>query len=107
MGRNPVLSELVRKTSFFSVGFLVLFAQVAQAQNDTLPLHYFKNYFITGDYVAAGIGLRGKGVNGIATGTINMNAVPCARLVDGTVGTSGCGVAGTVPSDIVAAFLYW
>jgi hypothetical protein len=50
----------------------------------------FKNYFVTGDYVAAGVGLRGKGVNGLATGTI-------------TIDTS------QIPAgaDIVAAYLYW
>ncbi len=36
----------------------------------------FKNYFITGDYVVGGVGLRGLGVNGIATRTITIGDVP-------------------------------
>ncbi len=51
-------------------------------------LQFFKNYFLTGDYVVAGVGLRGGGVNGTATGTIDLAAVPP-------------GV------DIAAAYLYW
>lgn len=64
---------------------LALLAPMAQAQG---PLNYFQNYFVTGDYAVAGVGLRGTGVNGYATGTINMTAVPTG-------------------ADIVAAFLYW
>ena len=66
---------------------LSVFAQLGLAQG-TNPLRYFKNYFVTGDYVVAGVGLRGTGVNGMATGTINVTGVP-------------------VGADIVAAFLYW
>ena len=66
---------------------LLLVPKPAQAQNG---LKFFKNYFVTGDYGVAGVGLRNQGVNGIATGTIN---VP----------------AGTVPpgAEILSAFLYW
>ena len=53
---------------------------------DALP--FFKNYFVTGDYAVGGVGLRGQGVNGLATGTIDMGGVP-----EG--------------ADIAAAFLYW
>ena len=62
----------------------------AQATSSTDALTYFKNYFVTGDYVVGGVGLRGRGVNGIATGTIDMgpNAVPAG-------------------ADVLAAFLYW
>src|SRR3954468_23457995 len=51
-------------------------------------LSFFKNYFITGDYVVAGVGLRGQGVNGVATGSIQVSGVPAG-------------------ADIAAAFLYW
>ncbi|HEX4643951.1 MAG TPA: hypothetical protein VH161_10800, partial [Candidatus Acidoferrales bacterium] len=51
-------------------------------------LHYFKNYFVTGDYTVAGVGLFGKGVSGMATGNITVADVPAH-------------------ADIVAAFLYW
>ena len=52
-------------------------------------LKFFKNYFLTGDYVVAGVGLNGRGVNGVATGTIEVgDAVPA-------------------DADVVAAYLYW
>ena len=51
-------------------------------------LGFFKNYFITGDYVVGGVGLRGHGVNGIATGSIAIQGVP-------------------QDADVLAAFLYW
>jgi Bacterial Ig domain len=63
----------------------------AQAGGDALK--FFKNYFVTGDYVVAGVGLRGLGGQngspaGIATGTLTVNGVP-------------------TDAEIVAAFLYW
>src|SRR6185369_8470868 len=56
-------------------------------------LTFFKNYFVTGDYVARGVTLRGLGTAGFATGPIKPNP-------DGS---------DAVPSgaNIVAAFLYW
>ena len=66
---------------------LALFAPLVQADSSD-SLHYFKNYFVTGDYAVAGVGLRGTGVNGFANGTINLSGVPTG-------------------ADIVAAFLYW
>lgn len=53
-------------------------------------LGFFKNYFVTGDYVAAGVALQQKGVNGIATGRIRIEP-------------------SQIPADaeIVAAFLYF
>jgi len=64
---------------------LALLAQSSWAD----ALQYTKNYFVTGDYKVAGVGLRGKGgADGLAAGTITMADVP-----------SG--------ADIVAAFLYW
>jgi VCBS repeat-containing protein len=51
-------------------------------------LKFFKNYFVTGSYVVGGVGMRGKGVGGLATGTIPMVGAP-----EG--------------ADLVAAFLYW
>ena len=50
-------------------------------------LHFFKNYFVTGGYKVAGVGLAGQGVNGIATGTVTMSGVPA-------------------DAEVVAAFLY-
>jgi hypothetical protein len=68
-----------------------LFAQT------TPPLNFLNNYFVTGDYVVGGVGLRGLGVNGYATGTITIPD------------TANQPNATSVPpgADIVAAFLYW
>jgi len=55
------------------------------------------NYFVTGDYVVGGVGLRGLGdATGLATGSIK---IPDPAQPN----------AGSVPpgADIVAAFLYW
>ena len=57
----------------------------AQTPDD---LKFFKNYFVTGDYVVAGVGLRGSGLGGVATGNINVQGVP-------------------VGAEIVSAQLYW
>jgi len=54
----------------------------------TGPLSFFKNFFVTGDYVTGAVGLQGQGVNGKATGSIAISGVP----------------AGV---DIVAAYLYF
>src|SRR5580698_5038738 len=51
-------------------------------------LNFFNNWFVTGDYAVAGVGLRGTGTSGFATGTIKMTGVP----------------SGAQP---IAAFLYW
>ncbi len=76
------------------VALLLLPATAALAQST--PLTLFKNYFVTGDYVVGGVGLRGLGVNGLATGTIT---IPDANSVPSTGVPPG--------ADIVAAFLYW
>src|SRR6185369_14961500 len=83
------------KSSFISLGIalsiLVLCAMPAQSQSTGYPdtLQFFKNYFVTGDYAVAGVGLRGTGdATGYGHGTIQMSGVP-----DGAV--------------VVAAFLYW
>ncbi len=69
------------------LGFALLFAQPGQAQAD--PLKFFKNYFVTGDYAVAGVGLDKTGVGGLSSGTIQMgNAAPDE-------------------AEAVAAFLYW
>ncbi len=51
-------------------------------------LSFFNNWFVTGDYAVAGVGLRATGTGGFATGTIKMTGVP----------------SGAAP---IAAFLYW
>ena len=73
--------------------FVTSFAMLLQAGSATRAqtgdaLTFFKNFFVTGDYVVGGVGLRGLGVNGIATGSIPLNGVPAN-------------------ADVLAAFLYW
>lgn len=72
-------------------------AQSAAAQPCSTPLCLSNNYFVTGDYVVGGVGLRGLGgANGLATGTIN---IPDKVQPNATSVPAG--------ADIVAAFLYW
>jgi len=91
--------------SFFgrAACFAVLFLSFVQSGDAADLLKFFKNYFVTGDFAVAGTGLRGTGVGGWATGTINMTGVPC------TLGNQyvTCNTPGAVPADVVAAFLYW
>src|SRR5258705_3793584 len=47
------------RSIFTLVLLLNVFAGFGQAQD---ALKYFKNYFVTGDYVVGGVGVRGKGV---------------------------------------------
>src|SRR5579862_4706041 len=88
---RKTLSFPVRKTkvsfAILLAGLMILLAPSVRADD----LHYFKNYFVTGDYAVEGVGLYGKCVNGWSTGNITMTAqndVPAG-------------------ADIVAAFLYW
>jgi hypothetical protein len=94
--------------AIFAIGIMLMLfgiAQPALAQNVTTPctttsLCLDNVYFVTGDYVLGGVGLRGLGVNGFATGTIS---------IPDKVQPQQNGVASSVPAgaDIVAAFLYW
>src|SRR5438552_5484341 len=113
MSRNLFLQRLSRSAVFFSFGFLALFAEVGQAAD---ALRFFKNYFVTGDYVVGGVGLRGQGrsvldpckdqnalnpscanfAGSYAKNSITIEKVP-VTLINGV----------RVPADIVAAFLYW
>src|SRR5690348_11472292 len=82
-----------------ALGFMLVFAfvQTGSAQNATPPLNFGENYFVTGDYVVAGVGLRGfGGKNGLATKNITM---PDETSVPSTGVPAG--------ADIVAAILYW
>ncbi len=82
-----VAGLLRRPAAFVSLGLALLFAQPGQAEAD--PLKFFKNYFVTGDYVVAGVGLDKTGVSGLSSGTIHM------------------GAAAQEGAEAVAAFLYW
>ena len=106
--RSDLLSlRFLSSAVFFSLGFLILFAQVGEAV-DTLS--FFQNWFLPGDVVVAGVGLRSSGSNGIATGTITLTGVPCitpaGTLVSADPNNLPC-PAGSVQADVVAAFLYW
>ena len=83
---TDVSKSVIRTSAAAALLFVLLFAPVAEGTDD--PLHFFKNYFITGDYVVGGVGLRGQGVtdsvsSGItgvttkyATGIISISGVP-------------------------------
>ena len=62
-----------------------MLAQVAWASD---ALTFFNNWFVTGDYVVGGVGLRGTGKSGTATGKIVMPALP-------------------QHAEPIAAFLFW
>jgi hypothetical protein len=94
-----------------ALGLLLAFGspQTGWAQAGTNPLTLFKNYFVTGDYVVGGVGIRGTGVldtatqtiagstnSFFATGTIHMSVVP-EYVANGVA----------QQANIVAAYLYW
>ena len=61
------------------------------------PLSLLNNYFVTGDYAAAGVNLHGAvAVNGRVTGTINIPA---------SAGPGNPGVP--TGADLIDGFLYW
>ena len=74
-----------RMKLIFVIAVSMLLANAAWAAD---ALTFFNNWFVTGDYNVTGIGLRGKGVNGWATGTMLMSGVPNG-------------------AEPIAAFLYW
>ncbi len=79
--------SLLRCAIGLTLGLAALLPQVAQAEDN--KLRFFKNYFVTGDYAVAGVGLRGQGINGFASANIDMKtSVPAG-------------------ADPIAAFLYW
>jgi len=71
------------------IGALLLQPGTARiaAQGGGSSLNFFKNYFITGDYVVGGASLWRKGINGRATVNIDVSGVPASV-------------------DILSAFLY-
>ncbi|MEQ1573768.1 MAG: Ig-like domain-containing protein [Vicinamibacterales bacterium] len=66
----------------------MLLTQTGHGQVGAQPLKFFKNYFVTGDYAVAGVGMDLAGTNGLVSGVVNISGVP-----DG--------------SEALAAFLYW
>ena len=71
--------------AFMVLSSMAIVQDSAQAQG---PLNLFKNYFVTGDYVSGGVGLRGLGVtstaiqavsggvSSYATGVIHISGIP-------------------------------
>src|SRR5215813_13227939 len=70
-------------------GLLAVAALGTPAHADN-GLGYFKNYFVTGDYLAVGVGMQHTGVNGFAKGMLSI-------------------APGQIPAgaEVVAAYLYW
>lgn len=102
--------DVGRVLRIFGLGCLALFAQTVQAQG---PLNYFKNYFVTGDYVVGGVGLTGQKLSSpvtgavAVTGNITLNSVPCTSGPGLFASVVPCTANGAVPADVIAAFLYW
>lgn len=97
MGRAKTETAKAKRFSGFTLLALVaVLAQSMQAQA-TSQLKFFKNYFVSGDYVVGGVGLRGTGgPDGFSSNTyiaIPDPNTPAMFVPDG--------------ADIVAAYLYW
>src|SRR5262245_54117553 len=103
MSRTLSLRALLRAAFFFSLAFLFSFEQVGTAAD---ALQYYRNFFVTGDTVAGGVGLSKQGVyspslgNYFATGTINIGG-------SGPNGSEPLPAVNGRPAEVVAAFLYW
>jgi hypothetical protein len=87
---------------------IVLMMLPAQQASAGDALNFFKNYFVTGDYVSGGVGLLGQGTKNTPTQTITGGVANYATNVIHMSGVPGYMENG-VPqhADIVAAYLYW
>jgi hypothetical protein len=106
--QSKLLWAVLRATIVLWLAFGI--AGAASAQNVAVcpspnPLCLDNNYFVTGDYVVGGVGLRGMGVNGFATGMIS---IPDCVQFQAMHPSAPC-TAAPVPAgaEIVAAWLYW
>ncbi len=88
-------------SSLFLVGLLLSSSVASAAQGDALT--FFNNWFVTGDYVAAGVGLK----NTAGSGSIALSGIPCTSGTGSSAAIVPCSNAGSVPAYPVAAFLYW
>ena len=95
---GSVISQTPAGGTQVNVGSAVnLLVSTGQAQPPAAdPLSLNNNWLVTGDYVSAGITLRGTGVRGTATGTISIPTY--AQSTTQGVPTG---------ADIIDAFLYW
>jgi len=92
ISQNPVAGTQVTVGSAVK---LLVSSGMAQPPSPN-PLLFENNYFLTGDYVSAGVTLRGTGSGGMATGSVvipNYTQSATQGVPDG--------------ADIVDAFLYW
>src|SRR4051812_26092899 len=94
-----MLSVRLTTRSAFTLLLSLTAFRFAQAADG--PLKLFKNYFVTGNYVVGGIGLRGQGI--AAPATAALTHVPNQNYAQGNITLSGV----PLNADIVAAFLYW
>src|SRR6185437_1489975 len=94
--KSPRRRSIAAFAMLAALPLLFLFVQPASAQTAGQPLSLFRNYFVTGDYVVGGVGLRGTGVNGFALGTIT---IPDTLQPKATKVPAG--------ADVLAAYLYW
>src|SRR5215469_16839738 len=90
-GDIPMLrTTATRALGPLAAGVLLSIVLPTHAARADGGLGYFKNYFVTGDYLAVGVGLQHTGVNGFANGTLTV-------------------APGQIPAgaEVVAAYLYW
>src|SRR5206468_6971724 len=76
-----------RMAALFVLGLLMAASPPRLHSQTADALLFFKNYFVTGDYVVAGVGLRGLGgLNGsppgIASGNIYIDAAHGTKVPD-------------------------
>ncbi len=101
----------MKRAFLVAVGTALLMGGMLDAQApppQATGLSFFKNYFVTGDYIVGGVNLRGTGINGVATGYINLAG---GQSPDGTSANPAEDPSNlnTIPNgvDILAAFLYF
>ena len=85
------------------VALLCLLSATSAVRAQDGPLALFKNYFVTGDYVVGGVGLRGQGTPLIVSGGVGSYATGVIHMAP-MAGTNNIVPAN---ADVVAAFLYW
>src|SRR5262245_20050852 len=102
---HPGTTRLLTSGPFLCLIFASFGAELCRGDD---ALKFFKNYFVTGDYVVGGVALRGQGV---PNATAQNTSGGVATFATGTIHMSGVPgyVANGVPqhADIVAAYLYW
>lgn len=108
MATKRILTNLCLRAAI-TFALLLLFSPLTRAQ---VQLSYFKNYFVTGDYVVGGVGLASvkptvSGSTITVADSINFSGVPCTTGPGLLASVIPCTAQGAQPADVVAAFLYW